>query len=164
MRCWVVFFPSLQEYEELLGSIFLKQPHQGATDSLPFSARDFTDLIIRVHERTRDLLELEVSQDIGVNQDFDEFTRGNDKLRDKINSIVAVPAQLRGWRLVRAEFPVELRLHRCISGSSFSCCCNKVPPPASDSNSPTLHHSNHFCPCGGLSSPLRITGQKGYTP
>jgi hypothetical protein len=55
-----------------------------------------------------------------VDENFYEFTRGDDKLGDKINSVVAVPAQLGGWRLVRAEFTVELKLYACVNVSSFS--------------------------------------------
>jgi hypothetical protein len=56
------------------------------------------------------LLEIEVSQDIGMNENFHEFTGGDDKLWDKINSVVSVPAQLGRWRLVGTEFTVELTL------------------------------------------------------
>lgn len=64
----IIILPALKELEELLGATFLKQAHERTCHGLHLCAGNLRDLAITVHVGTRDLLELEVTSDIGVDQ------------------------------------------------------------------------------------------------
>lgn len=117
VSCRIFFLPPLQEFKKFPSSILLKQTHQRAPCCLHFRAGDLADLTILIHKRARDLLELKVSQNIGVNEDFYEFTRGDDELWDKIDCVVAVTTQVGGRRLVWAKFTEELKSRVFVSAS-----------------------------------------------
>jgi hypothetical protein len=104
----VIVLPVLQELEELLGSPLLEKTHQGRLDCFHFSGGDLWDPPISVDKTPRDLLELEVSGDLRVDQDLGEFARSEDELWYQINVVVPVLAELCGYGLFRAEFTVEL--------------------------------------------------------
>ena len=54
------------------------------------------------------MLEFKVTGDIGVDEDFGEFTGGNDELGDQVDCVVAVATEL-CWRLSRSlEVTVKL--------------------------------------------------------
>ena len=104
----VLILPALKELEELLRPPLLKQTHEGTLHRLHLRAGNLGDFAIAEDETARDLLELEVPNDIGVDKDLGKFTRGNDELGDEIDGIVPIPAEIRRWGLVRTEFAVEL--------------------------------------------------------
>ena len=104
----IIILPVLQELEELLGPPLLEETHQGRLDSLHFCGGDLRDSAISVDEASGDLLELEVSGDLCMDQDLREFTRGKDKLWYQINVVIPVPAELGGYGLLWTEFTVEL--------------------------------------------------------
>lgn len=91
---WVIFFPALKELEEFLGTSFLEETHEGTPYRFHLSTRDFRYLAVTVHKAACDLFELEVPSNIGVHEDFRQFTRSNDELWDKVNRIVSVPTKL----------------------------------------------------------------------
>ena len=105
----VLILPALKELEELLRPPLLKQTHEGTLHRLHLRARNFGDLAITIHEAARDLLELEVAGDIGVNENARKFSRGNDELGNEIDGIVAIAAEVLRGRLVGPELAVKLR-------------------------------------------------------
>lgn len=104
----IVVLPSLQELEELLGTAFLKETHQRAPDGLHFRAGNLRNFSIAIDEAARDLLELEITGNIGVHEDLGQLPRGNNEFRDKIDGVVAVASKLGGGLLIGAEFAIEL--------------------------------------------------------
>jgi hypothetical protein len=109
VRGGVIILPILEELEEFLRAALFEETHERALDGLHFCAGDLRDLAVTVHKRPGDLLELEVTSNIGVNENLGKFSRCNDKLGDEINSIVAIASELR-WRFGSgAEVAVELR-------------------------------------------------------
>jgi len=66
----IVISPSLEELEELLRPPFLEQTHKWTGESLHLCAGNLGDPTIAVDEATRDLLELEISCNVGVHQNF----------------------------------------------------------------------------------------------
>lgn len=107
---WVVIFPALDKFKELFRATFLKEAHERGLDGLHLGARDLGDLAVAVHERTSDLLELEVASDIGVNQYLGELAGRDDELGDKVDRVVAVASKLRWWSAI-AEFAIELQMN-----------------------------------------------------
>ena len=101
--------PSLQELEELLRAAFLEETHQRALKGFYLRARDLGYPAVTIYEASRDLLELEIASDIGVHEDLRKFSRGDDELRHKIDSVVSVAPELRGRSLIRTEFAIKLR-------------------------------------------------------
>ena len=74
----VLILPALKELEELLRPPLLKQTHEGTLHRLHLRARNLRDLAITIHEAARNLLELEVASDIGVDENARELSRGDD--------------------------------------------------------------------------------------
>ena len=105
----IVVLPALQELKELLCATLLKETHQRALDCLHLRARHLRDLALAVDEAARDLLELEVAGDIGVDEDASELSGSDDELGDEVDVVVAVASQLGGRLLIRAELAVELQ-------------------------------------------------------
>jgi hypothetical protein len=70
----IVVFPALQELEELLSAALLKEAHQGAPNSLHLRTRDLGDASIAIDEAARDLLELEITSDVGVDEDLGQLS------------------------------------------------------------------------------------------
>jgi hypothetical protein len=109
MSSRIFVLPILQKLEKLLGPPLFKEAHQRAFHRLHFGARDLGDLAIAVHKACSDLLKFEIASDISVHEDLCKFPGCDDKLGDKIDSIVPVTAEL-GWgRLISAELSIELR-------------------------------------------------------
>jgi hypothetical protein len=109
MSSRIVVLPILQKLEKLLGAPLFKEAHQWASHRLHFGAGNLGDLAITVHKASGDLLKLEVASDIGMHEDLCKFSRCDDELGDKIDSIVPITAEL-GWgRLIPAELSIELR-------------------------------------------------------
>ena len=108
MSSRVLILPVLQELEELLSSSFLKETHEGALHSLHLGARHLGDLAVTINEATSDLLELEVSGDLSVNEDLRQFTRRDDEFGNEVDGIVSVAPKLRWRGLIRAEFAIQL--------------------------------------------------------
>ena len=104
----VVVFPVLQEFEELLRAALLKETHERALDCLHLRAGDLGNPAIAVYEAASDLLELQVPSDFGVNENLGQFTGGDDKLGDQVDSVVSVTAELAWGCLIWAELAVEL--------------------------------------------------------
>ena len=104
----VLILPALKELEELLRPPLLKQTHEGTLHRLHLRARNFGDLAITIHETARDLLELEVASDIGVDENARELSRGDDELGNEIDSVVAVATEILGHSLVGPELAVQL--------------------------------------------------------
>lgn len=76
----IIVLPSLEELKELLGPSLLKDAHEVAPERLHLGRGYLGDPTVSVDKRARDLLELEISEDVGVDEDFGEFTRGDDEL------------------------------------------------------------------------------------
>ena len=108
MSSWILIFPALQELEELLSAALFEKTHQRASNRLHLCARNLGDLAIAIDKATGDLLELEVTSDISVNEDLGQFTRCDDELGDKVNSVVAVPSEFSGRCSVRPELAIQL--------------------------------------------------------
>lgn len=104
----IIIPPVLQEFEEFLCTALFKEAHQWAFDCLHLGAGNFRDLSITVDEAPRDLLELEITSDIGVHQDLRELSGCYDKLGDKIDGIIPVTTKVRGRSLITTEFSIEL--------------------------------------------------------
>ena len=104
----VLILPVLQELEELLRPPLLKKTHEGTLDSLHLRAGHLGDLAIAVYETACDLLELEVTGHIGVNENARELSGCDDELGDEINSIIAISAKILRCGLVGSELAVEL--------------------------------------------------------
>ena len=108
MGCGIIILPVLQELEELLCPAFLEQAHERTLDRLHLSTWYFGDPAVTENETARDLLELEVASNIGMNEDPGKFSRGDNELGDEIDSVIPVASEFSGWGLVRAELAVEL--------------------------------------------------------
>ena len=104
----IVVLPALQELKELLCATLLKETHQRALDRLHLRARHLRDLALAVDEAARDLLELEVASDIGVDEDASELARSDDEFGDEIDSVVAVATKVLRRRGAIPELAVEL--------------------------------------------------------
>jgi hypothetical protein len=104
----ILILPALEELEELLSSSFLEKTHERALHSLHLSARHLGDPAVTINEATSDLLELEVSGDLSVNENLRQFTRSNDEFGNEVDGVVPVAPKLRWRGFIRAEFAVEL--------------------------------------------------------
>lgn len=116
----ILVLPSLQKLKELLRPTLLKETHQRALDSFHLSAGDFGDPAIPIHITSRDLLELEVASDIGVNEDLGELARCDDKLGDKVDSVVTIPTEFGGRCGIGPELTIQLR---CDEGGGMRNGC-----------------------------------------
>ena len=112
MSSRVLVLPALQELEELLRPPLLEETHERALDSLHLRARHLGDLAIAVHKAARDLLELKVPSDIGVDENLGQFTGCDDELGDQVHRVVAIPAKICWGRLVWPELAIELAMGR----------------------------------------------------
>ena len=90
MSSRILVLPSLQELKEFLRTSLLKKSHERALDCLHFCTGYFRDLAIAIDEATSDLLEFEVSSNVGMNKNSGEFTRSNNEFGNKIDCIVSV--------------------------------------------------------------------------
>ena len=104
----ILILPALEELEELLRPPLLKKTHERALDRLHLRAGDLGDPAIAVDETACDLLELEVTGDIGVDEDASELSRGDDELGNEIDGVVAVAPKVLGDGLIGSELAVEL--------------------------------------------------------
>ena len=113
----VVILPGLKELEELLCPPLLKETHKWALHRLHLRAGDLADLAIAVDEATCNLLELEVTRHVGMDEDASELARSDDEFGDEIDSVVAVATKVSGNGLIGAELAVELdSIHACWQG------------------------------------------------
>ena len=112
MRSGILVFPALQELEEFLRPALFEQAHKGALHRFHLRTRDLGDLALAVHVAARDLLELEVAGDIGVDEDLGELARGDDELGDEIDGVISVASEVGGRGLIFTEFTVELYIAR----------------------------------------------------
>ena len=104
----ILILPPLKELKELLRPPLLKEAHERATDSLHLVTWHLGDLAITVDEAACDLLELQVTSHVGVDEDLGQLARGDDELWDKVNGVVAVASKLSWGRLIWPELAVEL--------------------------------------------------------
>ena len=105
----VLVLPVLEELKELLRPPLLKQAHERALESLHLIAGDLGDLAIAVDEAARDLLELEIASDVGVNEDLGQLSSGDDEFGNEVDCVVSVTPQLSRRALVWPELAVQLR-------------------------------------------------------
>jgi hypothetical protein len=108
MSHWIIVLPVLQELEELFCPPFLKQSHERALDSLHLCARHLGNPAIAVHKASGDLFELEVASYVGMNENFSEFPRSNDKLWNEIDRVIAVTTKFNRRALVWSKLAVQL--------------------------------------------------------
>jgi hypothetical protein len=108
VRGWIIVLPPLEELKEFFRPAFLKQAHERARDRLHLSARDLGNPTVTVDEAASDHLELEISGDIGMDQDFGELSRRYYKFRNEVYGIVAVTPERRRGRLLWSELAIEL--------------------------------------------------------
>jgi len=104
----VLVFPVLQELKELFGAALFKDAHERAPDSLHLSAGNLRDSAVAVHEATGDLLELEITSDVGVDEDLGQFTGRDDEFGHEVDGVVAVASKVCGGFDAGPEFAVEL--------------------------------------------------------
>jgi hypothetical protein len=103
----ILVLPILQEHEKVPRSTLLEQSHQAGTQGFALVRGDLVDLAITVDERPGDLLEFEVTDDIGVDQHSGKRAAGQNELGDEVDGIVAITTEVVGRRCV-PEFLVEL--------------------------------------------------------
>jgi hypothetical protein len=103
----IVVLPVLQKHEERPRPSLLEQAHQAAPQRLALVRRDLVDPSIAVDVGAGDLLELEVSDDVGVDEHSGECPAGQDELGDQVDGIVTVTTEVVGSGRV-AEFLEEL--------------------------------------------------------
>jgi len=107
MGCRIVIFPILEE-EKVPRPPLFKEAHQGRLQRLRFIRGYPGDFAIPIDKRASDSLELEVTGDVGVDEDLGKSTGGNDEPWDQVNCVVAVATEL-CWRLIRSlEVTIEL--------------------------------------------------------
>ena len=104
----VVILPGLEELEELLCPPLLKETHKWTLHGLHLRTGDLADLAIAVDEATCDLLELEVTRHIGMDEDASELARSDDEFGNEIDSVVAVATKVLRRRGAIPELAVEL--------------------------------------------------------
>ena len=103
----IIVPPILQKLEKFLCAALFKYTHQWASDCLHLGAGNLGDLAVTVDEATRDLLEFEITSDIGMHEDLREFTGCYDELWNEIDGIISVTTKL-GGGLITTEFSKEL--------------------------------------------------------
>ena len=106
----VFVLPALQELEEFLGTPLLKETHERALHGLHLVTGDLRDLAIAVHKAARDLLELKVPSDIGMDANLGQFTGCDDELGDQVHRVVAIAAKICRGCLVWPELAIELAM------------------------------------------------------
>jgi hypothetical protein len=104
----ILIIPILQELEEFLCATLFKKAHQWAFDRLHFRAGNLRDPTVAIDETAGDLLEFEVASDIGVHEDFGEFSGCDDELWDEIDCVIPITTESSGGSLISAELSVEL--------------------------------------------------------
>lgn len=104
----IVILPALKEFEEFLGPPLLKDAHEGALDSLHLCAGNLGDLPIPIDKASCNLLELEITGDVGVNKDLGQFSRGDNEFGNEIHGIVTVAPKLLRSYLIRTELAIKL--------------------------------------------------------
>jgi hypothetical protein len=112
--------------EEVTSASLLEETHERARDGLHLGRRDLGDAAVAVDVRGGDLLKLEVSGDVGVNEDTSELARGHHELGDEVDGdcagrqalrlmteealpTVAITSEFLWRRLPWAELLIELR-------------------------------------------------------
>lgn len=104
----IVDIQLLQILKEGPDFILLPDAQEIALDSFRLGAGDLVDLAAAINKACRDLLELKVPSNVGVDEDVGEFTGGDDELGDEVDSVVAVATKL-SWRfLSRSELAIKL--------------------------------------------------------
>ncbi len=106
MSSRVFVLPALKELEELLRPSLLKEAHERALQCLYLVTGDLRDLAITVDEATSNLLKLEVTRDVGVDEDLGKLSRSDDKLGNEVNGVVSVTSKLRRRALVWPELAI----------------------------------------------------------
>ena len=108
MSSRVFVLPALQELKKLLCPPLLKETHKWTLHGLHLRTGDLADLAIAIDEATCDLLELEVTRHIGMDEDASELARSDDEFGYEIDSVVAVAAKVLRRRGAIPELAVEL--------------------------------------------------------
>lgn len=75
----------LNKLKEALGASLLKQAHEGGLDGLHLGGRHFGDAAVSEDVRSRDLFELHVARDVGVDEHAGEFAVGHHELGDEVH-------------------------------------------------------------------------------
>ena len=104
----VVILPGLEELEELLCHPLLKETHEWTLHGLHLRTGDLADLAIAVDEATCNLLELEVTRHVGMDEDASELARSDDEFGGEIDSVVTVATKVLRRRGAIPELAVEL--------------------------------------------------------
>jgi hypothetical protein len=119
----ILFLPSLKENEKVPRPPLLKHPHQRTHHRLALVTRHLADASIAVDVRPSDDLELEVSNDIGVDEHPRELAGGQDELGNQVDGVVSVPAEVECCgRFGLTELLVELAM-------SYSLCVVPIYVP-----------------------------------
>ena len=103
----ILVLPTLQKHEKVPRSTLFEQAHQAAPQRLALVGRDLVDLAITVDVGPGDLLEFEVSNDVGVDEHSGKVAACQDELGDEVDGVVSITSEGVGGRAV-AEFLVEL--------------------------------------------------------
>lgn len=104
----VLVLPVLQKHEKVSRPTLLEQAHQAAPQRLALVGRDLVDLAITVDVGSSDLLEFEVSNDVGVDEHSGKVSAGQDELGNEVDGVVSITSEGVGGGAV-AEFLEELR-------------------------------------------------------
>jgi hypothetical protein len=121
----ILVSPILQKLEEFLRAALLEKTHQWTFHRLHFRAGNLGDLAVTIDETACDLLELEVASDIGVHEDFREFSGRDDELWDEIDSVIPIAAELSGGCLISAEVSIELSRETESDALRAYCVCRR---------------------------------------
>lgn len=152
----VIVLPVLQKLEEAPRPSFLEQPHQATRQGLPFIRGHLCDSPVPQHVGAGDLLEFEVSGDVGLDEHLSELAGCQDEFGDQVDGVVSVPAEALGRRRV-AELVVKLKRGQRLRNHVGPCII-----PESGSNWQKRHHSSLPCPCAGPSCPRRTAVRRAY--
>ena len=109
MRRRIIIAPLLEKFKEPLGAALLEKTHERRSDSLHFSTWHFGNAPVTVHIASADLLELEISGHIRVDEHIHNLAVSHHELWNHVYSIVTVSSDICWHRLARTELVVQLR-------------------------------------------------------
>lgn len=116
---WVILVECSDKLQEVPGTSLLKQPHQRTAESLTSIGWNLCDgsfgTTALLHITACNLLELEVSGNIGGDEDVGEFSIGHEKFGDKIDVPVIDTSVLLPWLGAFGVVAVLLEELLCVS-------------------------------------------------
>ena len=106
MSGWIIIPPVLNEFKELLCPPLFEQSHQLTPDGFHLRSWDFGNSSISVDVACSQLLEFEISSDVGMDQHLCELAIGHEEFRDQVYGIVSISTHVgRDWLAWLELFP-----------------------------------------------------------